>query len=644
MTESAARPRRWWKYLLIAGGALILILLATLWYVTTDSFQNYVRSKMVAELERITGGHAEIGSFHVIPFRLQLEVRNITVHGREGPSDIPLFHADHLYAEMKVISFLRAEFGFHSLTLENPLVHVIVASDGTTNIPELKTPVSTSAGPSIEQLFALSIDNLFVRHGELLWADRHIPLDFDLHDTALQMDYSFLRGRYESRLTLGKVDTTYQDFRPFSWMTHIEFSLGTTFIDVHSLEWSSGRSVLKASGRISDFNHPRIDASYDGLIDLEEAAAISRRRDLRQGMAEFKGSGQWSSEQDEFASTGSLSLHEFGWQSDQLAFSNVSATSDYMVNDQQIKLSKLQGKVLAGNFAGEAQVDNWLHNIPPASAGKSRKGGAEQAVITAIRPPLKKGDKPRMAGVQTGTIHLKVRDLSAREIASSLDVRAHPLNGFHPAGLATGTVEAFWRGSPNDAEITLVLDVVPAVHLARGELPVTAHLQGKYHVANDSLDLAHFDMSTPDSRIQAQGTLSATSSVHLSVSTSNLEEWRPLVEALGGPKNLPFRVDGNATFNGLAGGVFSAPTLSGTLVAQDFQFTLPATSRRPQQQVHWDTLAANIQFSPRELQLRGGSLQRGNTSANFDVSAVLNNGEFSEDNPYTAHVNLHNVD
>jgi translocation and assembly module TamB len=645
VTEAAARPRRWWKYLLMAGGAVVLALLLAFWYVTTDSFQNYVRSKMVAELERITGGHAEIGSFHVIPFRMQLEVRNITVHGREGSGEAPLFHADHLYAEMKVISFLRAEFGFHSLTLENPLVHVAIAPDGTTNIPQAQAPLRASAGPSIERLFALSIDHLFVRHGELLWADRHIPLDFDLHDTALQMDYSFLRGRYESRLTLGKVDTTYQDFRPFSWMTHIEFSLGTTFVDVRSLEWSSGRSTFKASGRISDFNNPRIDASYDGQIDLEEAAAISHRRDLRQGMAEFKGSGQWSSAQDEFSSTGSLALREFGWQSDQLAFSNVSANGDYLVNDQQIKLSKLQGKVLAGNFAGEALVDNWLHNIPPASAGKSKKGGGgEEAVITAIRPPLKKGEKPRMAGVQTGTIHLKVRDLSAREIAASLDVRAHPLNGFHPAGLAAGTVDAYWRGSPSDAEIALVLDVVPTVHSAYGELPVTAHLQGKYHVANDSLDLAHFEMSTPDSRIQAQGTLSATSSVHLSVSTSNLEEWRPLVEALGGPKNLPFRVDGNATFNGLAGGVFSAPTLSGTLVAQDFEFTLPPTSRRPQQQVHWDTLAANIQFSPRELQLHGGSLQRGNTSANFDISAVLSNGEFSDENPYTARLNLHNVD
>ena len=654
MTEAAARPRpdipgpakarRWWKYLLIASGIFLLVFLSALWYVGTDSFQNYVRHKMIAELERITGGHAEIGSLHVIPFRLQVEVRDITVHGKEVSGEAPLFHADHLYAEMKVVSFLRAEIGFHSLTLENPSVHVSVAPEGTTNIPASQTPLSTSAGSSVERLFALSIDHLTVRHGELIWADRHVPLDFDVQDTGLQMDYSFLHRRYESRLTLGKVDTTFEDFRPFSWMTHIEFSMGRTFVDVHSFEWSSGRSVLKAHGRISDFKNPVVDAVYDGQVDLEEAAAITRRHDVRQGMAEFKGSGQWSSEQEEFSSNGALALREFAWQSDQIALSHVSAASDYLVNDRQIKLSKLQGKVLGGSFSGDALVDNWLHNIPPASAGKPKKGREEMPVITAIRPPLKKGEKPRMAGVQTGVVRLKVRDLAAREIAASLDVSAHPLNGFHPAGLANGSVEATWRGSPNDAEIAFAIDVAPPVRGTAGELPVTAHMQGKYHAGNNSLELAHFELATPDSRIQAQGTLSATSEVHLSVSTSNLAEWRPLILALGGPKNVPFQVDGSATFNGLAGGVFSALTLSGTLVAQDFEFTLPATSRKPEQQVHWDSLAANVQFSPGALELHGGSLQRGDTSASFDVSAVLNNGEFSDDSTFTARVNLHNVD
>ena len=641
MTE-LVRSRRWWRYLLIAAGAGLLALLAGLWYTTTDSFQAYARRRLVSELERITGGRAEIGSFHIVPFHMQVEVRDITVHGTEGAADLPLAHADHLVAQIKVISFLRTEFGFYSLSLERPVVRIAVAADGTTNVRAPAMLLEPSARTPVEQLFTLSIDRLSVHNGELLWADRKIPLDFAVHDAGLQMDYSYLRGRYETRVTLGKVDAALADFRPFSWMTTVQFSLGPTFAEVESVKWNSGRSHLEAAGRISDFRNPLLNGNYEAHVDLGELAAITRRHDLRDGIAEFKGSGHWSL--DEFATAGSLSLRDLGWQNEQIALRKASVTSDYSLTDQQIKLSKLQGKLFGGGFTGDAQVDNWLHSVPPSPAGKVKKGGEELPVITAARPAAKKGAKEKLPGVQTGAVHLRLHDVSAGEMAAALDVPAHPVGRFHPAALAAGSVDATWRGSPGDAEIAFALELNPPPHFAAGELPMTAYAQGKYRIGSGALELAQFNLSTPASRVQAMGTLSDSSALHFSISTSNLEEWRPLVAALGGPTNVPFRVDGNATFNGSAGGRLSDPTIAGTLVAQDFEFTLPATSRAAEQQVHWDSLAANVQFSPHDLALRGGSLRRGDTSATFDVAAVLRKGQFTEDSPFTARVNLRNVD
>ncbi len=638
MTEPASR--RGWKYALIAAGVVIAVLLAGLWYTTTDSFQAYARGKIVEELQRITGGRAEIGSFHIVPFHTQIEVRDITVHGSEGPADIPLAHADHLIAQMKVTSFLRAEFGFHSLTLEHPVVHIVVAADGSTNVPALKVSSQPSQETPVEQLFALSIDHLSVRNGELTWADRKIPVELAANDANLQMNYSFLRGRYESHLSLGKVDTTLDNFRPFAWMTTLDVSLGATFADVQSLKWDCGRSHVDAHGRVSDFRNPHLEITYDGHIDLTEASAIARRSDLREGVAEFKGSGTWSL--DQFATSGALALRDLGWQDDQISVKKVSATSDYSLTDQQFKLAKLQGKLLGGSLTGDAQVDNWLHSVPPSPPGK--KGSENLPIITAARPPARKGEKNKLPGVQSGIVHLRLREISAAEMASALDMPAHPLRGFHPAGSASGSVDAAWKGSPKDSEVTFALDVTPPERPAAAQLPMTARIQGRYRAGKDELELSQFALSTPASRIQATGTLAASSSLHFSISTSNLEEWRPLVAALGGPTNIPFRVEGNATFNGVAGGSVSSPTLSGTLVAEDFEFTLPATSRTPEQEVRWDSLAVNVQFSPHQLTVRGGSLRRGDTSADFEVSAVLQKGHFTEDSPYTARVNLHNVD
>jgi len=642
VTELPARPRRWWKYLLIVSGVGVLALLAALWYVTTDSFQRYVRRRVVAEIERITGGRAEVGTFHIVPFHMQVEVRNITVHGKESPSDVPLAHADSLVAQVKVISFLRTEFGFHALTLDHPVLHITIGPDGSTNVPAPQVAQKPSETLPIEQLFALSIDHLILRNGELLWGDQQIPLDFAVRDAGLAMDYSFLRGRYESHLTVGKVDSAIQDFRPFAWSTTVDFSLGTTFADVKSLKWSSGRSSLEARGRISDFRNPRLDADYDAHIDLAEAAAIARRHELRDGTAEFKGSGHWLL--NEFSASGALTLRDVGWQDNQVALKKASATVDYSITDEQIKLSKLQGKLLGGTFSGDAQVDNWLHSIPPTPPGKVKKGTENFAVMTAARPAAKNGKKVKLPGVQSGAVHFRLRDVSAAEVASALDVPAHPLGRFHPTGSATGTVDAAWKGSYKDAEVGFALDVAPPAHLSAGELPVTARLQGKYRGGSDSLELTQFNVSTPASRIQASGILAASSTLHVSISTANLDEWRPLVTALGGPANLPFRVDGSATFNGVASGTFSSPALAGNLVAEDFEFTMPATSRTAQQPVHWDSLAASIQLSSHELAFRGGTLRRGDTSADFEVSAVLQNGQFTDSSPYTARVNLHHVD
>lgn len=649
MTEPAARPRgrAWWKYLLILSGAGLLCLLAGLWYITTDSFQNLVRRRMIAEIERITGGHAEVGSFHTIPFRMHVEVRNVTVHGLEAATDVPLAHVDHLVARVKVISLLRTEFGFHDVVLDHPVVHIVFYPDGTTNFPPRVRQSSNKS--SIEQLYALSIDQFDVRHGELLWNDRSLPLDLSVRDAGVQMSYSFLQGRYQGQLLLGKVDTKFDGFRPLAWTSSIEFNLASTFADIKSLRWNSGHSHLEASGRVTDFRHPRIDAAYDASVDLAEVASITRRRDLREGVMEFKGKGSWTLE--EFATSGGLTLRDFGWQDDQLNIRKASVSSDYSVSDQEIKLSRLQGKLLGGRLTGDAQIDNWLNSAPlsasersrPGKPGSGAAGGDEVAIITAAKPAKGQAAKTKPQ-VQTGTVHLRVRDISAAEVASALNTSAHPLGRFRPAGNATGSVDARWRGSPRNAEIAFQFDQNPPLRPAAGELPVAAQVQGTYRGSGDELELSRMIVTTPSSRLQASGKLAASSSLRFSITTSDLDEWRPIIAALHGPPNLPFNVNGNATFNGVVSGASSSPTLAGNLTAEDFDFTLPATSRTGEKPVHWDSLSAGVQFSSRGLTVRNGILRHGETSAEFEVNSSLQHGQLTEDSPFTATVNLRNVD
>ena len=642
MTESAARPvrRAWWKYLLAILGVGVLLGLASLWYINTDSFQALVRRRVVAEIERITGGRAEIGSFHTIPFRMQVELRDVTVHGHESDKEVPLAHADHLVAFIKVGSLLRPQLGFHQVVIEHPVLHVAFYPDGSTNVPQPLVEHPSTQTP-IERIFALSINHFEMRKGELLWDDETLPLDFAAEGAALQMDYSFLRGRYEGHLLLGKVDTKFENFRTFAWMTTAEFSLGPSFADIKSLTLSSGRTRVQATGRISDFRRPRLDTTYQVHIDLSEAAGIARRPDLREGAIDMKGQGRWSLER--FATSGELALHDFAWRDENMAVARVDASSDYSVDDQRVALSKLQGKLLGGSFSGDVEINRWVSGPLRAPAGsqaevtgRSSKGGTSQAE--------RKNDRAKQPEPQLGSIHLRLRDLSAEEVAKALNSLADSLGRVRPAGSASGVLEARWKGSPHNAEVEFGLDLNPPAHAISGRLPMTAHAEGAYRAATDVLELPKFNLSTPNTHIQASGTLSSTSSLRVSLSTSNLDEWQPLVAALHGPAHLPFTLDGSATFNGVVGGSVSDPTLAGNLQVQDFEILLAATARAPEQQVHWDSLSTSLQLSSHGVAFHAGNLKRGDEIADFDFTAALQARQFTDASPFTLHLNLHNAD
>jgi uncharacterized protein involved in outer membrane biogenesis len=95
-----------------------------------------------------------------------MDVRDLTIHGREGASYLPYAHVDRLVAKVRFTSALGIGLGFESLVLERPAVHVIFYPDGTNNQPAPQ--VKASDGSTVAKLVSLSIGHLELRHGTLL--------------------------------------------------------------------------------------------------------------------------------------------------------------------------------------------------------------------------------------------------------------------------------------------------------------------------------------------------------------------------------------------------------------------------------------------------------------------------------------------
>ncbi len=620
VTEAPTQTgRKWWKYFLLLFLFGLMVLAAGAWYMTTDSFQAFVRRHIVAALEKSTGGRVEFASYHTIPFRLQVEVRGLTIHGTEPADQIPLAHVDRLVARIRIISLFATEFGFNSIAVDHPVIHLIIHKDGSTNLPEPKVQRVSTQAP-IEQLFALAIGWLEVRRGELLWNEQRTPFDFDVTNVSADMSYSFLHGRYESSLLLGHVETIYQDFTPFAWMAAVHFNLGKNDVEVSSLKWDTGRSHLDARGRIRDFRQPVIEADYTGTVDLAELGAITRRRQLRAGYLDLSGKGNWSAAK--FSSEGKAAIKNLEWRDDQLALRDASLSTDFFINERQLTLTKAQGRLLGGSVAGEAEITNWL----------------------APEAPMIRTSKEKKIEEQKGFIRLRLKDISAMAVASALSTRQYPLDRLNLAGTADGAIEGRWTGSPQHAEAEFSLNLSPPAKLQSGQMPVTATARGTYRPSADELELAQFDAATRSTQLHANGKLAATSSLQLSAATSDLGELQPLIIALHGPNRLPIALHGSAHFTGAASGKVSAPSLAGHLQIQDFDSLIPATARVPEQEVHWDSLVADIQLSPRAVAVRHATALRGQSSAMFDVSATLSNGQFNSSDTFTANLNLRQLD
>ena len=234
---------------------LFVLFVSLALYLSSDAFRDVVRRKVVAELERTTGGKVELQSFTWRLSRLEFEAKGLTIHGLEGPGQIPYVHADRLYAQAQIISLFSRKFGVKSVTIDHPVIHLIVYADGTTSQPR---PKISNEQNVVESLFDLAVGHLQLNNGELLVNDRKIP--FELAGEKFNAGMKYLRSdeSYEGNASIASLSMHYGDFQPLHGDLDVQFLLRRSQAEIKALKFNSGRSTLQAEGTIIDFNNPDV--------------------------------------------------------------------------------------------------------------------------------------------------------------------------------------------------------------------------------------------------------------------------------------------------------------------------------------------------------------------------------------------------
>ena len=653
----------WWFWVVMAGLFAILVV-AIGWFLTSPTFQQIVRDRVVAELEKATGGKVELQSLKWNVSKLEIEAKGLTIRGMEPVTDVPLAHAERLYMRLRVVSFAKTQIDLRQLTLERPVIHVIVKPDGSTNVPE---PRVKSAGDPLQQLFDLAIGRMELHDGSLILNDEKLPLDFKADDVGLTMDYQRLRRRYDGALHAGKIDAQFEDWRDIPASLDAEFSLERNRAEVRSLTITSQKSSVDLSGTVDDFNHPKLHLSYGGTIDLGQAAATVRVAQLRAGGATFSGSGTFS--QEDFSASGKLGLRGVSYEDPSLSLRDASASSEFSLDREHILLKKIDARLLGGTATGTAEVKHYapglestsatIQNEPPAKAGKPLPSTAKKPVV-----------KP----VEQGTASLKVAGASLGEVVRLLSSKSLPLDKLNAVGVVNGTVDVTWRESIRRAVADMALDAAVPAQPETNQLPVSGAFRGRYDLHSGSTDIAQLNLATRHTEANASGVLGLrTAELKLAVTTTNLQEFQPLLNAMGQSK-IPVELHGRASFNGTVNGQLEHPDIAGRLLATDFSYVYtpaqpsapkpqpttlvsrvesalhigqsgaePTPPTPPPQRIHIDSFAGDVQYGRTQLALRNGVIEQGNAHLNVDGSATLDNGTFTDHSPFDVHASIRNA-
>jgi translocation and assembly module TamB len=611
MTDLIKPVRRWGRKILWVAGVCLALLLIAGGYMRTDSFHRWLGAKLVAQLEEATGGKVELGSFHTIPLRAEVDIRDLTIHGREQPGSAPLFHVDQAVAKLQVVSLLSRRFGVENLVLQRPRLHLETYPDGTTNVPEPKSPLSGNT--PIEELFNLSIARLELRSGELLWNEHRMPLDFDARDVEGSMARAFFRRHYEGRIRVGKVDSRIEDWRPFSWSADLQFGLTRNRLEVRALNWSSGRERLHFAGEVRDFRDPKGEGKYDGSFDLGEVGSIVREPRLAGGVLELHGDAKGDAKG--VSTLGKVTGREFVLRNGEAAVRGSSLAGQFKLDPSRLLIADLQAHALNGTLSGDVDISNWLS--PDRSAGTAR------------------------SKTQTGSVKIRLQDASAGDLATLVATPDLPLDRLRPAANVDGTIETTWTRSTDQAQTSLNLSLGPPPALLAGSLPVTGKIQAVYRSSNDFLDVEDLVLNARSSHLSASGQLgSSTASLRVNASTGNLAEWEPIVSAFRGTAQLPFRIEGPGSFTGSLRGSTRQPAVTGHLQLSNFETITHGIGSGAEQHFHWDSLVCDVTASRESVGASACVVKRNGAEAVFNVQAGLFRGEFTGASPVTGTVAL----
>jgi translocation and assembly module TamB len=654
MTEDASTTKRAsrWRWVAITVAVAVLLvgaLIASLaWYASTPAFTAHVHQEVINVLERATGGRVEMGSLRWSVRHFTIDIEDLTIHGKEGPGEIPYFHVKHLMMDASLLTFLTPRIRLTSLTAVSPTFHLIVLPNGTTNQPQ---PRVASSEPLPQTLLSMAVEQTRIEDGMVLVNDRKVPFELAAGPMHLIMRYMPQQSAYQASLNTRNITFRLKNSTETHSRLQVKLELARDSIKVDSLNLQTGDSRLMATGEVRDFAAPSWKTNVWGSVDAREIGAMTGEDELRNGKAQlsFEAHGAAGGR---FRVSGHVDLRSGEWEAPWLRLRNVDLHTNVTVDDDQCSLTDFSSVLEdGGKISGSMVLRHCVGPSAPVVLPAAKSGAVPSARGRARLSPRellerlhkrfeKKSVEPAEKKYQPmqADIDAQVSDVTLPLILKATAPKAEWNIGFTTA--ASGKVTVRWTGDGTGLDVHGDLMLSVPRHTL-GMVPVSGPAHADYLGDHRHLVIQDANLHTPATQVHGAGTLDLLdkdlhSALRLDVVGRDLSEFDELLTITdlratppGSPHALPLHLLDAARFHGEVHGSFFALQAVGHFDSGPFEMVVtrskpenPGAMPPPPQLLRWDQFHGDISYGPARLVLRNGELVRGDTMirAGLDLS------------------------
>ncbi len=603
------RTRRIAFVLGVVASLFVILAIAGILTVRSQWFRNQVRGRIVTEVEKATGGRAEIGAFDFNWKQMRAEVDGFVVHGTEPAGAPPLFRADAVVLGIKIVSLMKRAVDLQYLDVRRPQIYVILYPDGRTNIPAPK--ISKPGEGTIESILDLAIGRFGLLNGSFEVSGRgKIPFDAQGNNLRAQFDYDRKGPRYQGSFAIAPARIAWGGHQPLPFDLNLTLAVSRNRVSISSGRLATAKSQVDFSGALdslADFSGAfqykvraslgELDRALDLHIDLDGPLNLV-------GKASFHGASNYQS-------TGTLHATAVRLKPDpNFALRDMRVDGAYNLDPRRTVVTgfRLGGEALATLTGGHP-----LQPFPVSGRMESIVLRGRLLEATGIHLDTVGGvfdGKTQVADLKHVRVEGDVTGFDVRETMRIYDGQPLPWDA-----AASGPLQlSVTLGNSS----TLVLSGHMAVTPTGSGAPVHGSITAAYDGQAETLDLFTSTLSLPSTRLDFSGILGRQMRVH--ADSHNLDEILPAFEVSSIPLKL---VNGEAVFDGAVTGKLADPRILGHTTATNVVW-----SGRT-----FQSLQGDVDVSSMGISIRNGAIQLGALRAQGAGSLGLRDWTAEPDSP-----------